>query len=114
MTIEAATVNLPAVVQETDFNVHMSQESIVGLMALMCAVISIMGFLSVLPWHDICRSRDEYMATKLANTGLKKAAIRALSSLVYSKLRSGQDTVECPICLADFIEDVLFSRKKLL
>ncbi|GLJ39330.1 hypothetical protein SUGI_0802840 [Cryptomeria japonica] len=94
-------VGLPNESQEEDFNPH-NRTAICVL--VLCTVISLVGFLSVLPWNRMWRSHELQRATRLANTGLKKKHIKELPSIVYSKLRSEPNLGDCPICLAEFVE----------
>lgn len=90
--------------EQADINPYMSEDSLVMLIAFLCALITILGFISVVPWHYIMRSHEEYRAAKLANTGLMKNSIKALPCEVYSRVRTEEALRECPICLVEFME----------
>ncbi|KAH9316332.1 hypothetical protein KI387_024959, partial [Taxus chinensis] len=104
--VEVGMANLYAVgLSQTGINPYMAENRMVVVMVSLCAVISLLGFLSILPWNYIWRSHERYMVARLANTGLKKKAVAALPSIIYSKMRSDPNIVaECPICLAEFME----------
>ncbi|GLJ39044.1 hypothetical protein SUGI_0795990 [Cryptomeria japonica] len=90
--------------EQAEINPYMSEDALVVLIAFLCALITILGFISIVPWHYILRSHEEYRAAKLANTGLKKKSIKALPSEVYRRERSEAVVTECPICLVEFME----------
>ncbi|GLJ39043.1 hypothetical protein SUGI_0795970 [Cryptomeria japonica] len=91
-------------IENTDMSSDMHENSAVGIAVFLCALISLLGFLLILPWNSIRRSHERRMAERLANTGLKKEYIKALPCVIYSKVRSVLDVAECPICLAEFAE----------
>jgi len=81
------------------------------LAAMVCALICALGLNSVLRCARCYRRRmagdsSDGVVILLANTGLKKEAIKTLPIVVYtsaSKLPPGLAT-DCPICLAEFGE----------
>ncbi|KAH9316333.1 hypothetical protein KI387_024960, partial [Taxus chinensis] len=91
---------------QTKIDPYMAENRTVVFMVFLCTVISLLGFLSILPWNHIWRSHERHRAAKLANTGLKKKAINALPSTVYREVRSeaNNSVAECPVCLAEFLE----------
>lgn len=82
---------------------HMTESTIVILLALLCAVISLAGVALIVPWVYIWRACHDYMATRRANTGLKEKSIEALPSIIYGNSMSRLAT-DCAICLAEFVE----------
>uniref|UniRef100_A0A0D6R1A7 RING-type E3 ubiquitin transferase n=1 Tax=Araucaria cunninghamii TaxID=56994 RepID=A0A0D6R1A7_ARACU len=89
--------------QQIEINPYMSEDALLVLIALLCALICVVGFASIFPWHYILRSSEDQMAARLANTGLKKSRINALPLVVYSKV-GAELAAECPVCLAEFLE----------
>jgi len=81
------------------------------LAAMVCALICALGLNSLLRCARCYRRRmgadsSNGAAIQVANTGLKKAAIKALPIVVYtsaSKLPPGLAT-DCPVCLTEFGE----------
>jgi len=78
------------------------------LAAMVCALISALGLNLLLRCAHCYRSRMgvDGVAIRLANTGLKKTAMKAMPIVVYtssSKLPPCWAT-DCPICLAEFRE----------
>jgi len=100
MVLEATTDTLPP---QAVISTHMSESTIVILLALLCTVISLAGLASIIPWDNIWRSYHDHMATRRANTGMKDKSIEALPSIIYGKSMP-QLATECPICLAEFVE----------
>ncbi|GLJ39042.1 hypothetical protein SUGI_0795960 [Cryptomeria japonica] len=100
MIIEAS----PSPSQQPDFSPYIAEDTLVGLVVCLSAFISILSFVSAFMRLHIWRSREEHVTTMITNAGLKKAAIEALSAVIYSKLDSKLNTTECPICLADFMD----------
>lgn len=97
----------------TSYAKESSLESDLGvvLAAMICALICALGLNSVLKCVR-CYSRrmagnpSDGVVIQFADTGLKKAAMKALPIVVYtspSKLPPGLGT-DCPICLAEFGE----------
>lgn len=82
---------------------HLSEGTILILLAVLCTVICLAGLASTVPWHYLRRSRHNEQATRVANTGMKEKSIQALPSIIYGKLMP-QLATECPICLAEFLE----------
>jgi len=82
----------------------MPESTVVVHLALLCALISLAGMASVVPWDNIWRSYNDHMATRWANTGMKDKGIKALPSLIYGKSIMPQLAAECVICLAEFVE----------
>jgi len=80
---------------------HMSEGTILILLALLCAVITLAGLASIVPWADyFCRSRND----RMANTGMKDKSIKALPSIIYGKSIMPHLATECAICLVEFVE----------
>lgn len=81
------------------------------LAAIVCALICALGLNSVLKCARCYRRRfaahiSDAVAIRVGNTGMKKAAMKALPIVIYtspSKLPPGLST-ECSICLAEFGE----------
>lgn len=101
MVLEAATDTLSP---EAMVSPHMSESTILILLALLCTVISLLGLASIIPWDKIWRSCHDHMATRRANTGMKDKSIKALPSIVYGSKSMLQLATECAICLAEFVE----------
>ena len=84
-------------------NPHLSEGTILILLAVLCTVICLAGLASTIPWHYLRRSRHDYLATRVANTGMKEKSIQALPSILYGKFMP-QLATECPICLENFMD----------
>lgn len=86
----------------------MSESTMIIILALFCAVLSLVGLASVVPWGCIWRSCQNHMAARQANTGMKDIFIQALPSIIYGKsirhLPGISITTDCAICLAEFVE----------
>jgi hypothetical protein len=90
MVSEAATHMLPPMdlsyeSSKAVISPHMSECTILTLLALFCTVISLIGLASVVPWDNICRSWHDHMATRRANTGMKEKSMKSLPSIIYGK-----------------------------
>lgn len=83
---------------------HMSESTTIILLVLFCAVISLAGMASVIPWDNIWRSFHDHMATRRANTGMNEKSIKALPCVIYGESIMPQLATECAICLAEFEE----------
>jgi len=83
---------------------HMSESTTIILLVLFCAVISLAGMASVIPWDNIWRSFHDHMATRRANTGMHEKSIKALPCIIYGESIMPQLATECAICLAEFEE----------
>ncbi|GLJ40326.1 hypothetical protein SUGI_0829090 [Cryptomeria japonica] len=90
--------------ENTDINPDMHENFAVGIIVFLCALISLLDFLSILPWNSIQRSHEHRIAKILANMGLKKECIKALPCVIYSEVRSVLNVAECPNCLSEFAE----------
>jgi len=106
---EAATHMLPPMDLSNEssqavISPHMSECTILTLLALFCTVISLAGLASVVPWDNIWTSWNAHMATRRANTGMKDKSIKALPSIIYGKSIMPLLATECAICLAEFVE----------
>jgi len=86
----------------------MTESTVVILLASLCAVISLVGLASVVPWGYIWRSCQSFMAAKLANTGIKEKFIQAFPSFIYEKSTRQITGISiptgCAICMAEFVE----------
>lgn len=92
---------------ESSFDTNM----VVILAALLCALICALGLNSIVRCALRCsRSRvalfesAEDVEARLANTGMKRKALRALPIAVYGAAESKLPCTDCPICLAEFLE----------
>jgi E3 ubiquitin-protein ligase ATL10/75/76/77/78 len=108
MVLEATTDTFPRMELSYEspqavISPHMSEGTILILLALLCALICLAGLASIVPWHYIWRSRHDQMATRVTNTGMKEKSIEALPSIIYGKSKP-QLATECAICLAEFAE----------
>lgn len=108
MVLEANTHTFPPMdlshsSPQAVISTHMSEGTILILLALLCTVICLAGLASIVPWHYIWRSGHDHMATRVANTGMKEKSIEALPSIIYGKSMP-QLATECAICLAEFSE----------
>lgn len=85
---------------------------VVILAALLCALICALGLNSIVRCALRCsRARvalfesAEDVESRLANTGMKRKALRALPIAVYGAAESkALPCTDCPICLAEFLE----------
>lgn len=88
--------------------VNIDSDLVVILAALLCALICALGLNSLLRCALRCSRRlalDDDVTARLANTGLKKATIKALPTIVYgSPCKLTGVGSDCPICLAEFVE----------
>eukprot|EP01018_Ginkgo_biloba_P028852 Gb_14775 [translate_table: standard] len=94
----------PYSLNETTFDSNL----VVILAALLCALICALGLNSVLRCALRCSRRmvfesSDDLAVRLANTGLKKSAMKALPTIVYGSQLPMVDHTDCPICLAEFV-----------
>lgn len=108
MDLEAKTNTFPPMglsyeSPEASISTHMSEDAILILLVLLCTVICLAGLFWIVPWHHIWRSQNDYMATRLANTGMKEKSIEALPSVIYGKSMP-QLATDCAICLLEFEE----------
>jgi E3 ubiquitin-protein ligase ATL10/75/76/77/78 len=108
MVLEATTDTFPPMdlsyeSPQAVISPHMSEGTILILLALLCALICLAGLASIVPWHYIWRSRHDHMATRVAKTGMKEKSIEALPSIIYGKSKP-QLATECIISLAEFAE----------
>eukprot|EP01018_Ginkgo_biloba_P000521 Gb_07702 [translate_table: standard] len=91
---------------ETNFDTNM----VIILAALLCALICALGLNSIVRCALRCSRRmvfesAEDVAVRLANTGIKRKALRALPTMVYGNGSQLPDVgTDCPICLAEFVE----------
>nr|ABK25761.1 unknown [Picea sitchensis] len=92
---------------ESSFDTNM----VVILAALLCALICALGLNSIVRCALRCsRARAvlfesaEDVEARLANTGMKRKALRALPTAVYGAAGSKLPCTDCPICLAEFLE----------
>jgi len=92
---------------ESSFDTNM----VVILAALLCALICALGLNSIVRCALRCtRARAalfesaEDVEARLANTGMKRKALRALPTAVFSAAGSKLPCTDCPICLAEFVE----------
>lgn len=86
---------------------------VVILAALLCALVCAVGLNSMFRCALRCSRRmalfesSDEAAIRLANTGLKKAAVKALPTVVYSAATAAAPPpplTDCPICLSEFAE----------
>jgi len=85
---------------------------VIILLALLCVLICAMGLNSIvrcaLRWTRARAALDESAAdveaTRVANTGMKQKAVRALPTVVYGAAGSKLPSTDCPICLVEFVE----------
>ncbi|GLJ39040.1 hypothetical protein SUGI_0795870 [Cryptomeria japonica] len=89
---------------------RIDSDLVVILAALLCALICALGLNTLLKCALRCTRRmvfesSDDVGVRLANTGLKKAAMKALPVIVYTTPSEfpgvGSD---CPICLAEFVD----------
>lgn len=89
---------------------RIDSDLVVILAALLCALICALGLNTLLKCALRCTRRmafesSDEVGVRLANTGLKKAAMKALPVTVYTTPSEfpgvGSD---CPICLAEFVD----------
>lgn len=92
---------------ESSFDTNM----VVILAALLCALICALGLNSIVRCALRCsRARaalfdsPEDVEARLANTGMKRKALRALPTAVYGAAGSKLPYTDCPICLSEFLE----------
>lgn len=84
---------------------------VIILAALLCALICALGLNSIVRCALRCTRRIVYespeeLSARLANTGMKRKALRAIPTVVYSsnsKLSFMAGT-DCPICLGEFLD----------
>jgi len=79
---------------------------ILTVLALLCLVISAICLNSLLRCLVHCRMRIVLDSSDgVGNTGLKKAAIKALPIIIYTAFSKPWSVpTDCPICLAEFVE----------
>lgn len=86
---------------------------VVILAALLCALVCAVGLNSMFRCALRCSRRmalfesSDEAAIRLANTGLKKKAVKALPTVVYSAATAAAPPpplTDCPICLSEFAE----------
>lgn len=79
---------------------------IVTVLALLCICILGIGLNSLFRCLYRCRMRIVVESSDgVENTGLRKAALKALPIVVYSNnSKPGSMPADCPICLAEFVE----------
>lgn len=86
----------------------MNEPQPIYILALVCAVLPLVGLASAVPWGIIWRSCQNYMSARRANTGMKERFIQALPSIIYGKsighLPGLWITTGCAICLGEFVE----------
>lgn len=84
---------------------------VIILAALLCALICALGLNSIVRCALRCTRRIVYespeeLSARLANTGMKSKALRAIPIVIYScnsKLSDKAGT-DCPICLGEFLD----------
>ncbi|KAH9316327.1 hypothetical protein KI387_024954, partial [Taxus chinensis] len=106
MKFEACSnaVGLSSESQQAEINPYITENTIIVLLALLSALICFLGFHSIFPWDYFYGLHEGQTSARLANTGLKKKSIKALPSMVYSKVRSDPNIVaECPVCLVEYV-----------
>ncbi|XXG65126.1 hypothetical protein AAC387_Pa05g2910 [Persea americana] len=88
---------------ENSFDVDM----VVVLAVLLCALVCALGLNFIIRCALRCSSqvRREQAAARLANTGVKKKALRAFPTLAYTRgLNLPRLDSECVICLSEFTQ----------
>lgn len=84
---------------------------VIILAALLCALICALGLNSIVRCALRCTRRIAYespeeLSARLANTGMKRKALRAIPTVVYSSNSKVSDKAgtDCPICLGEFLD----------
>jgi E3 ubiquitin-protein ligase ATL10/75/76/77/78 len=94
-------------------NNNFDSNLVVILAALLCALVCAVGLNSMFRCALRCSRRmtlfesSDEAAIRLANTGLKKKAVKALPTVVYSAATAAAPPpplIDCPICLSEFAE----------
>eukprot|EP01018_Ginkgo_biloba_P028867 Gb_20666 [translate_table: standard] len=74
------------------------------LAAMLCSLICVVGLFSMVRCTMRCRL-GRMGSPQVANSGMKKKALRALPSINYGKdPRLPDSATDCPICLGEFVE----------